>query len=106
MTSPKAQPQSQLAAETNYYHYAGNWSLRAAARHSSAHREGAQHPVPGQTPGNMKPVVDVGVEALHGPHRVLLQLAVQRALLLHVLRLSDSRGRHMRGGARVNGWPL
>lgn len=96
MTSPKAQPQSQLAAETNYYHYAGNWSLRAAARHSSAHREGAQHPVPGQTPGNMKPVVDVGVEALHGPHRVLLQLAVQRALLLHVLQLRQQGETHER----------
>lgn len=59
--------------------------------HSSTHCKGAQHPVPGQTLGNPKPVVDVCVEALHGPHSVLLQLAVQRVLLLHVLE-TDSRG--------------
>lgn len=64
----------------------GPWGLG----HSSTHWKGAQHPVPRQTHGNPEPIVDVGVEALHGPHRVLLQLAVQRVLLLHALD-SDSR---------------
>lgn len=58
---------------------------------SSTHCEGAQHPVPGQALGNPQLIVDVGVEALHGPDCVLLHLAVQRVLLLHVLG-SDSRG--------------
>ena len=66
----------------------GPWELHHTA---ATHREDAQHPVPGQTLGNPEAVVDVGVEALHGPHGVLLQLAVQGVLLLHALE-TDSRG--------------
>lgn len=93
MTSPKLEPQAQLAANSSSSFIKRLIGPREKQHGSSTrtHCESAQHPVPGQSLGNMKSVVDVGVELLHGPHCVLLQHCVQRVLLLDVLRM-DSRG--------------
>lgn len=48
-------------------------------------REGGEDPVAGEALGLAELVVDVPVELLHAPHRVLLQEHVQGALLLHEL---------------------
>lgn len=49
------------------------------------HSEHSEDPVFGEAFGLLELLINVAVKALHPPHRLLLQLAVQGVLLLHVL---------------------
>lgn len=48
-------------------------------------REGGEDPVSREAPGLVELVVDVTVEVLHAPHRVLLEQHIQGTFLLHEL---------------------